>query len=197
MRSLARLWFVLAISLAYAQRPVQVSGVVLGADGDSVVPLAFAHIINISRQEGTLSRIDGYFALPAYAGDTIQVRYIGYRTHQFIVPDTPRWFVQVVLQPDTYQLQEAVVYPWPSPSQFKQAVLNLQLPKAPYEEALSQEVLNRLAYEGPVSPELAQAQTFSAHTMQFYYYKQLPSSVGNLWAWAKFFQWLQQRKRRR
>jgi len=202
VKSLLRFKFFLlsliSISSLLAQNVVQISGIVITEEGDSTIPLPFAHIINKTRHEGTISRLDGYFSLPAMPGDTIQIEYVGYQTWTTVVPDTDRIFLVVRLEPDTLTLQEVVVYPWPSPEQFKQAFLTLQLEEPSYVQTLSPEVLNRLAYETTETPpELAQAQTFSQHVNQFYYYRQLPSSFVNLWAWAKFFQWLKAKKKER
>ena len=190
---------VLVFATVYAQNNVvQISGVIISEENDSIVPLPFAHVLNKTRNEGTLSRIDGYFSLPAMPGDTIVIEYVGYQPWTLIVPDTDKVFYVVKLEPDTITLQEAVVYPWPSPEQFKQAFLALQLEEPSYVQTLSPEVLNKLAYEPTETPpELAQAQTFAQHTQQFYYYRQLPSSFVNLWAWAKFFQWLKAKKKKR
>ena len=83
-------------------------------------------------------------------GDTIEFSAMGFSKAQFTVPDDIDKRRHRHLQPlaeDTLLLEEQVVFPWPTKSQFKRAVLNLDLEDDYREQAqenLRREILKEM-----------------------------------------------------
>ena len=73
--------FTSAISLnsnAQDKKLVQFSGIVIHAD--SLEPLPFVNIINVSRNyRGTYTDMRGFFSLVVSVGDTVQISCLGYK----------------------------------------------------------------------------------------------------------------------
>jgi hypothetical protein len=79
-------------------------------------PLYNATIYNVNRVFGTVTDAYGDFAIMVQKNDTIKISSIGYKTVEFIIPDTidsDRYRVLVNMVEDTVLLKEAVVVPWP------------------------------------------------------------------------------------
>lgn len=107
----------------------QLSGAVLA--GDSLLPVSYTHIINLTQANGTVSNIDGFFSIIASAGDTILFSNVSYKHAIYIMPDTltQRYYTLIqMLEPDTALLDEVLLLPWATYEQFKQAVIDVRLP---------------------------------------------------------------------
>ena len=71
---------------------ITVKGIVLSGDtlpdgGISKEPLIGCTIFNRRSEKGTVSNIDGEFCIPATVGDTLEVRYVGYKTKKIVVTE--------------------------------------------------------------------------------------------------------------
>lgn len=170
---------------------VQFSGIII--TGDSLNPVPFATIIVKNTDRGTTSDYYGYFSFVAKPLDTIVFSSIGYKKSEFIVPDTlndNRYSLIQMLQTDTIMLDEAVVYPWPTQDQFKQAFLNLDIPDDALEIArknLSDEQLTARAEAMPMTANMNFKYQMQQRTNQMYYAGQyVPNNLLNPLAWAKF-----------
>jgi hypothetical protein len=170
---------------------VQFSGIII--TGDSLNPVPFATIIVKNTDRGTTSDYYGYFSFVAKPLDTIVFSSIGYKKSEFIVPDTlndNRYSLIQMLQTDTIMLDEAVVYPWPTQDQFKQAFLNLDIPDDALEIArknLSDEQLTVRAEAMPMTANMNFKYQMQQRTNQMYYAGQyVPNNLLNPLAWAKF-----------
>lgn len=172
---------------------IQFSGVVLTAD--SLAPASFATILIKNTRRGTISDYYGYFSFVAQEGDTIEFSYVGYKTAQFVIPDTltdNRYSIIQLLQQDTILLKETVVYPWPTREQFKQAFLNLNIPDDDLERAKKNLAADKL-YSAAI--EMG-ADASEAHKMTMNYYNTRLYNAGqaqttNLFnpiAWMKFIE---------
>jgi len=97
-----------------------------------------------------------------------------------------------MLQNDTVMLDEAIVYPWPTQDQFKQAFLNLDIPDDALEIArknLSEEQLSARAESMPMSANMNFRYQMQQRTNQMYYAGQfVPNNLLNPMAWAKFIE---------
>jgi hypothetical protein len=170
---------------------VQFSGIII--TGDSLNPVPFASIIVKNTDRGTTSDYYGYFSFVAKPLDTIVFSSIGYKKSEFIVPDTlndNRYSLIQMMQTDTIMLDEAVVYPWPTQDQFKQAFLNLDIPDDALEIArknLSEEQLSARAEAMPMNANMNFRYQMQQRTNQMYYAGQyVPNNLLNPLAWAKF-----------
>ena len=105
---------------------VQFSGVVV--ESDSLRPIPYSSIMIKKSYRGTVSDYFGYFSFVAQEGDTIEFTAIGFSDAVFVIPDTlttNKYSLIQVLASDTIRLKEAVVYPWPTKEQFKEAFLKV------------------------------------------------------------------------
>ena len=126
-------FFCTALSLstqAQDKKLVQFSGIVIHAD--SLEPLPFVNIINISRNHrGTFTDMRGFFSLVVSVGDTIQISCLGYKKQELIIPvnlagNTLSAIFK--LKMDAIDLPMIYIFPFATIEQFKQAFIKLRLP---------------------------------------------------------------------
>lgn len=117
-------------SEAQEKKLVQFSGIVLHAD--SLEPLPFVNIVNISRNHrGTYTDMRGFFSLVVNEGDTIQISSLGYKKQELVIP--PNLVNNTLsaifkLKMDAIDLPMIYIFPYATIEQFKQAFIKLRLP---------------------------------------------------------------------
>lgn len=170
---------------------LQLSGVVV--TGDSLKPVPFVNIVIKHTYRGTISDYYGFFSLVASKGDTIEFSSVGFKKGRFIIPDTlmeNRYSLIEMLSKDTVLLREAVIYPWPTRDQFKQAFLELQLPADDYDRARHNIAMAERKERNDPMPMDGSMNFRNAMKQQqgrLYYAGQLPpNNLLNPIAWAKF-----------
>lgn len=170
---------------------VQFSGVVVSAD--SLKPIPFCDITILNAERGTTSDINGYFSFVALKKDVIEFEAMGFRSTRFIIPDTitrNRYSLIQALTEDTILLAEALIYPWPSVEQFKQAFINVQIPDDDIEIArknLEFEEMKERAQAMPMDGAMNFRNMIDRQTSKLYYVGQLPpNNLLNPFAWAQF-----------
>ena len=170
---------------------LQFSGVVV--NGDSLLPVPFASVIIKNTNRGTISDYYGFFSFVARQGDTIRFSSIGYKSTNFIIPDslpTNRYSIIQILEGDTIELDEAIIYPWPSKEQFKEAFLALNTPEGEMEYArknLARAAMLERYQAIPMDGRGNYKYSMQQRQTQLYYAGQAPPiSVLNPIAWAKF-----------
>ena len=179
----------------YYKNLVQFSGAVVTSD--SLKPVPFAHIMDHNNGFGTISDYYGYFSFVAERGDTVIFSAIGFKKGVFIIPDTMhsnRYTMFQVMTADTVYLSETVIYPWPTPEQFKEAFLSLELPEINDDIAIARRNMER--YELAVRAETMPMdgsmnyQNYIDQTVSKLYYagQTQPISLLNPFAWAQFIQ---------
>lgn len=173
------------------RRLIQFSGVVV--EGDSLRPVPYASIMIRNSYRGTVSDYFGYFSFVAQETDTLEFSAIGYSDAVFVIPDTlstNKYSLIQVLATDTIRLKEAVVYPWPSKEEFKQAFLNLELPEDDLvragknmERTDMKERMSGMAMDASMNYKYSMQQ----YQSKLYYAGQLPpNNLLNPIAWSKF-----------
>ena len=169
---------------------VQISGMVV--TGDSLAPLPYATVFRSRDLRGTMTDVNGFFSIPALAGDTITVSSVGYLTQAFEVPEDlelPRMNVVQPLGRDTVSLEEAFIYPWPTRERFREEFLQLQLSPDAYmvgQERLDPAALYDRLMEVGRDGEEVYSYTVQQQAQQNYYAGQLPPmNIFNPVAWAK------------
>jgi len=119
-----------SFSLAQEKKLVQFSGIVIHAD--SLEPLPFVNIINVSRNyRGTYTDMRGFFSLVVSVGDTIQISCLGYKKQELIIPEnlTGNSLSAIFkLKMDAIDLPMVYIFPFATIEQFKQAFIKLRLP---------------------------------------------------------------------
>jgi len=170
---------------------VQFSGVVVSAD--SLKPLAFTHIIIKNTRRGTISDFFGFFSFVAEKGDVVEFSALGYKKSLYHIPDSlsgNRYSLIQMMQTDTILLTETVIYPWPTPDQFKQAFLSTRPPDDDYDRALKNLTLAELKERATVMPATGGMNfrnQIDLTTSRLYYAGQLPpNNLLNPLAWSKF-----------
>jgi len=169
---------------------IQLSGVVIGEE--ELEPMPYTTVFDKSIRKGVIADYYGYFSTVVYPGDTLYFSYFGYKTSTFIVPDTlqdNRYSIIHMMQKDTLNLPEVVVYPWPSREDFARAFVEMR----PYDDALkraqrelSGESLAFVAARLEGDASLAYGATQNANYTKLYTQNQLPANnLFNPYAWAK------------
>lgn len=172
---------------------IQLSGVVIS--GENLDPLAYTTIFDKTQRRGVIADYYGYFSMVVVPGDTLLFSFFGYKTSTFIVPDTlkdNRYSIIHMIDKDTLNLPEIVVYPWPSKEDFAKAFINMR----PYDDAirraqreLSGESLAFVAarLEGDASLSYGMSQQIAS--TKLYTQNQLPANnLFNPYSWAKLIQ---------
>lgn len=133
-----KLFFLLALfcivftfhSNAQEKKLIQFSGIVIHAD--SLEPLPFVNIINISRNyKGTYTDMRGFFSLVVSVGDTVQISSLGYKKQELVIPkDLVNNTLSAIfkLKMDAIDLPMIYIFPYATIEQFKQAFIKLRLP---------------------------------------------------------------------
>ena len=170
---------------------VQLSGVVISMD--SIQPVIYANIYIKGTGRGTISNANGYFSFVARKGDVINFSAIGYQDASLAIPDTVFGNHFSVVQPmsrDTVMLPEALVLPWPTPEEFKEAFLNLELPNDDLQRArknLERETLREISETMAMDANENADYQFRQYSQSLYSAGQYPHyKIFDPFAWAKF-----------
>ncbi|MFN3851118.1 MAG: carboxypeptidase-like regulatory domain-containing protein [Spirosomataceae bacterium] len=104
------------------------SGVVLDAKTKEPLPGAYVTIPQAGR--GTLTNARGYFIINVFPGDTLVFSFIGFKKQYHIIPRKTEldYSVIVEMREDAKMLKEVKVYPFSTEEEFKQALVDMQLP---------------------------------------------------------------------
>ncbi|MBD98646.1 MAG: hypothetical protein CMO34_02300 [Verrucomicrobia bacterium] len=172
---------------------IQFSGVAVS--NDSLNPVPFVTILVKHTARGTTSDYYGYFSFVAKKGDTLIFTSIGYKESKFIVPDSligNRYSLIHAMYRDTVNIETVNVYPWPTPEQFKEAFLALDVPDDDLEVArknLSPELLASKAEAMPMGGSLNFKWQNQQRVNQLYFIGQYrPIPIFDPIAWSKFIQ---------
>jgi hypothetical protein len=184
----------LAFSETFAQGERQVillSGVVVG--GMQSDPLPGVHLYIPKAGRGTATNGEGFFALPVVPGDSIVMSSVGYKKRYFFVPKDKSESYSVVIEmtEDITSLPIIEVFPYPTETLFKEAILALDLPDEEKMEALrknlDQQLMTRLALTAPMDAQMNYRNTMMNNVMQIENQNFLPSlTFMNPFAWAQF-----------
>lgn len=183
-------------SIDSTKKIIQFSGIVV--DSDSLSPLPYVAIVVRHTQRGVYSNIQGYYSIVVQPKDTIDFYALGYHTGSIVLVDTFKTdqFTHVqALRIDTILLREAVIYPWPSKEQFKNAFLTANIAGDDLERAranLSQAEMVRVAQNVAMDAGMVYNATMQQQSARNYYAGQKPpNNLLNPIAWAKFIQSVQ------
>jgi len=183
--------------IAQSQKIVQLTGVVLGEDGNTELPGIHVYVPAYGR--GTTTNAYGYFSMPALVGDHVVISSVGFIKKQFVVPDSENGRVNAIFQmeTDTVYLQNIDITPYLSEKMFKQVLLTMNLPEQ------DKMIGNRL--DGNTLAAMARNMPYDASLNASYYFNQqlyyMQDSYGprsnpflNPFNWAKFIKSLDNKK---
>lgn len=171
---------------------IQFSGIVLASD--SLSPVFYASVYNMTTKRGDISNAQGFFSLVVACGNKIRFSAVGYQTAFITVPCDLKNDVYSIIQfleQDTIELPTVMVRPYPKPSQFEQAFMMLDLPNTELQQAkenIDREMLREsyevLAMDGTENFDL-QMKQYAQN--QYYAGQYQPIQLLNPIAWAAFF----------
>ena len=197
-RGLFVLIFVFISSLIFAQEPdqeklIQLSGIVMTSDSLQAIP--YTNIYHKGSGRGTVSNYKGFFSLVVQKGDTIVFSNIGFKKSLYVVPldlSENKYSVIQLLTRDTINLAETIIYPWPTPEQFREAFLTLNIPDDDLERAkknLERERMKEMSLAMGNDANEALDAYMRTESSKYYYYGQTPPmNIFNPFAWAKFIE---------
>lgn len=192
-RSLTALIFALSFLHSSAQDKdlIQFSGVIV--ESDSLRPVPFTRVIIKGSGRGTIADYSGYFSFVAQKKDTIIFSATGFKRSEYIIPDTlsgNKYSLIHSLNFDTVMLATAVIYPWPTPEEFKKAFLSNTLPDDDLERAkknLEREAMKERSETVPMDGSMAYKTTMQQYQSKLYWAGQYPpNNLLNPFAWAQF-----------
>jgi hypothetical protein len=111
-------FFFLSGQIQERERFFQVSGLITDEENK---PLVNVGVISLRLKRGTLSERTGIYSITSTPGDTIFFRALGFKKKFIIMPvdfEGRRFNLDVVLRADTIQIENVVVMPWKSYSDF-------------------------------------------------------------------------------
>lgn len=118
-----------SITLAVSQSV----GVLKGNITDELNGLSIknAHIVNLTQEIGTITNLKGNFSIQAEPTDSMHISFIGYKPVREIAFNlmNKEGLVHLALAPKVYELKQINIYNVPSPEEFKEAFLELEVPK--------------------------------------------------------------------
>ena len=125
----------------------------------------------------------------------IEFSALGFKKNYFSIPDSleeARYSLIQMLNGDTILLSTAVIYPWPTKEQFKQAFLSLELPNddmARAQRNLERDAMRQRGESMGMDGAMNQKYYMQQRNSRMYYAGQLPpNNLLNPIAWAKFIQ---------
>jgi hypothetical protein len=178
-------------SFAQDKELIQFSGIIV--ENDSLRPIPFTKVIIKNSGRGTFADYYGYFSFVAQKKDTIVFSALGYKKNQYIIPDTlsgNKYSLIQTLSSDTILLKSVVIYPWPTPEQFKEVFLSTNVPdddlaraKKNLAHAEMKERFETMPNDGSMNYKSAMQQ----YQSKLYWAGQYPpNNLLNPFAWAQF-----------
>jgi len=171
---------------------IQFTGVIFGPDSTSVIPGVHIYVPKAGR--GTTSNPYGFFSMPVLEGDSVVFSAVGFERESYVVPphqNDQSLKTIVTLTEDIAFLEEVEVFPYPSETMFKEAVLAVQLPNQDdinnLEAWLARQYMREAYKDLPASPG-ANHRYFMDLQMQGIQnrYSRPANNLLNPFAWAKF-----------
>lgn len=190
------------ITLSFGQREslrvYQMSGFVITQSGPDLEPIAYANVAVVGTSRGTATNNEGFYSLVVKAGDLLEFSALGFKSVQYMVPDTNlQWlYVNEVLEKDPINLPEITVYPIPSPQNFKIEFLAMKVDnelQARALENLQPYTMAQLAKYLPYSGRELAPVYFNQIAIQNYSAGQYkPMAIFNPLAWQKFIKYVKE-----
>lgn len=172
---------------------VQIYGVIMTADSLKAIPSVSVVVKN--RNQGTYSSDQGVFSIVVLKGDVIEFSSVGYKTVDYIIPDTLHGNQQSVIQlmvTDAQYLPATIIRPRPTREQFERDFVNTQVPNDNIEIARENNNAAKRAILSRGIPSNAgeAVSTYLRQSAQKYYYQGQapPQNILNPLAWADFIQ---------
>jgi hypothetical protein len=170
---------------------IQVSGIIIDVTGR---PVPGVSIISMKLRRATVSEPTGIYSITSTHGDTIYFRAVGFKRYHTVIPENYADRLakaDIVLEPDTIEIEPVTILPWRNYSEFLRDVTK-ERPADPIIENMNENIASiyvAIANESGVSisPEAgfryAMDQNFNGMATR----QQYPvNNLMNPFAWAKF-----------
>lgn len=178
----------------YKEDLIQFSGMVLDGSDENLIPVPYANILVKREGRGTYSDFNGFFSIVVRKGDLVEFSAIGYKTFEFVIPDSltdNRYSLVQLMTRDTINLPTAVIFPWPSREHFRLEFLAMDVSselQARAAKNMTADNLERMRssipYDGRENADYYLRQQASS----YYYIGQTPPmQIFNPIAWKQFF----------
>ena len=166
-------------------------------------PIPYAHIISQKDWRGTASNAQGRFTIITYPSDTLLVSFLGYKPVKIPVPnftqgDSRHYIMDIIMEEDPIMLSELVILPWRTYGEFREAFKALELPEDDLQRAyrniaVLQQQIHSAIYSRRQSPNANFRDVMNTRTnrMMTYGHMYPTYQITNPFAWARFFQALQ------
>jgi hypothetical protein len=182
---------------------IQFSGTTYAAGKDTMVPVGFALVKNLSRNAASYSNQTGFFSLVVERGDTLEYSSVGFKTERYIVPQNitgSKFKAMVMMRRDTHFLPEAIIVPWKNVTEFKKAFIDLKLNEDDIVRAYQNlqmdhwdEISKTVSYDGQANNRYTLG-TQNANTNADKGGMNATNNLANPFAWMQFIQSLQKKK---
>ncbi len=175
------------------RKVIQFTGIVMTSD--SLIGIPFVNIFEKHSMRGTSTNLRGFFSFVAQEGDTILFSAVGFMDDSYVIPfglKDDRYSIIQLLTSDTVYLAETIIYPWPTPRDFRKAFLAYDVPDTYLDIARKNLERERLK-------EMGLELSYDADANQDYYTKQIgrelyyagqnpPLTIFNVFNWIEFFE---------
>lgn len=173
---------------------VQFSGMVLDGTTEELLPIPYVNILVKDKNRGSYTDFSGFFSIVVEKGDVIIFSALGYKTVEYIIPDSlaeDRYSLVQLMTQDAINLPETVVFPWPSRDHFKLEFLAMDVTTELQERAsrnLANDNLARMR-SSVVSDGIENSSFFLRQQSREYYYigQNPPMNIFSPVAWKQFF----------
>jgi len=179
---------------AQDQSLIQFSGRVFSEYKQALQPLPYVGVGILRTRRGGFTDEKGFFSIAVQRGDTIQFNYVGYKKVLRSIPtdyDQNQIYLELILKPDTFQLERAIVFPIPSKQHFKQEFLEMDVSDKMKEIAqknIASDVLAKIEPGVPSDPRARMSLYMAQEAQKAYYDGQFqPQKIFSPIAWIEFF----------
>lgn len=185
----------LACAIAGAQdidtrKYIQIDGMTLN---DAGVPVPEVGIYSFKLRRGASSDSRGIFSIISTPGDTVYFTIPGYKPTLLTVPEqlsASNYITDVRIIKDTITIDEVIVLPWKTYSEFKKAVANANTTTPQIENMHFNIALVKEQIYQDLNSKPGQGYRYVTQQMADNLYTRGQSPANNLlnpWAWSKFF----------
>lgn len=168
---------------------IQMTGIIVS---DSLYRVPYATVGDMSTKRGVIADYYGYFAIVVHPGDTLIFSSLGYKKKQYIVADTTSMDFSLVqvMKYDTIMADPVNVYPWPSPAELDDYLVNMDINDDAIQRARQRLTPQEMAFVGALM-ESDGLSSYSASQQKYlqslYTRGQNPqNNLLNPVSWAKF-----------
>ena len=163
--------------------------------------MQFVHIVILNKHRGTISDTRGMFSFVVEENDTILFSAMGYKHTGIVIPDTLESFhypVDVLMETDTFEIEEVIILPWKTYEEFKEAFLAIELPEDDLQRAYRNfAFITAQIHNTDIEPDpgLNYKYHLREQSTQLYTKGQTPYyTIFNPLRWAEFFKYIEEGK---